>query len=454
MVIRPASICTGISLSAKKRETGLKRVLIIGADFAPSSLPPATRIRFFATHLDEFGWRPVVLTTDSRYYESLVDPENEKLVPSSLEVVRTRALPAGLTRTIGVGDIGMRSLWHHWRALARIIKEKAIDLIFIPVPPPVSMILGRLANMRFGIPYVVDFIDPWVSNHYWKLPKKQRPKKWLMTYALWRCLEPFALKQVRHITGVSSGTTDQIVNRYSWLSTENATEIPYGVEAADFEYLRKNPRENKIFDKEDGYLHVSYIGAYTDPMKQTLCALFAAFRQGLAQNPQLFEKMRLHFVGTTYSTNGIDPFRVTKVARECKVDEWVSEHPQRIPYLDSLKTVLDSHALVLLGSDEPHYTASKVFPYILAGRPLLAIFHESSSVVSILRETGAGRVITFDSSRGASEFVKEILGNLEGMFSEVSEPQVNWDAFEAYTTKAMAARLARAFDRALINASI
>jgi hypothetical protein len=432
----------------------LKRVLIIGADFAPSSLPPATRIRFFAAHLEEFGWQPIVLTTDSRYYESLVDPENENLIPRSLEVIRTRALPAGLTRTIGIGDIGMRTLWHHWRALARIVKEKAIDLIFIPVPPPVPMILGRLANMRFGIPYVVDFIDPWVSEYYWKLPKQQRPKKWLLSYALSRCLEPFALKRARHITGVSRGTTDQIVNRYPWLSTENSTEIPYGVEAADFEYLRNNPRENKIFDTADGYLHVCYVGAYTDAMKQTLRALFAAFRRGLEQNPRLFERLRLHFVGTTYSTNGIDPFRVTKVARECNVEQSMSEHPQRIPYLDSLKTILDSHALVLLGSDEPHYTASKVFPYVLAQRPLLAISHENSTMVNILRETHAGRVVTFNSFRGAAECVEDIFRNLQEMLSEVYDPQVNWDAFEAYTTKAMSALLATAFDRALINNSV
>ncbi|HKZ01417.1 MAG TPA: glycosyltransferase [Pyrinomonadaceae bacterium] len=431
----------------------MKRVLIIGADFAPSSLPPATRIRFFASHLHEFGWQPVVLTTEPSYYESVVDPENDRLLPRSIEIIRTRALPAALTRTIGIGDIGMRSLWHHWRALASIIKEQKINLIFIPVPPSVPMILGRLANMRFKVPYVIDFIDPWVTEYYWKLPKKQRPKKWLISYAVSRCIEPFALKRVQHITAVSRGTTEEVLKRYPWLSAEQATEIPYGGEAGDFDYLRNNPRDNKIFDPADGYLHVCYVGAYTDPMKGALCALFAAFRLGLEQNPRLFERLRLHFVGTTYSTNGIDPFRVTKVARDCNVSEWVTEHPQRIPYLDSLKTIVDSHGLVLLGSDERHYTASKVFPYLLAQRPLLAIFHEDSSVIDILRKARTGRVVSFNSVRGASERIEDIFENLKEMLSEVHEPQVVEDAFESYTAKAMAARLAKAFDSALLSHS-
>src|SRR6266550_264223 len=112
----------------------MKRVVIIGADFAPSSLPPATRIRFFAKHLPEFGWEPIVLTTSPEYYESATDPENEQLLPDSLEVIRTRALPTSLMRKLGVGDIGMRTIAHHWRALSRLHKEKKIDLIFIPVP--------------------------------------------------------------------------------------------------------------------------------------------------------------------------------------------------------------------------------------------------------------------------------------------------------------------------------
>jgi len=70
-----------------------------------------------------------------------------------------------------------------------------------------------------------------------------------------------------------------------------------------------------------------------------------------------------------------------------ELNPWLTEQPRRIPYLASLQVMIDSHALLLVGSDEPHYTPSKVFPYVLAERPLLAVFHEDSSVVRILGET-------------------------------------------------------------------
>ena len=247
----------------------MKRVVVVGPDFVPSSLPPALRIRLFVRYLPEFGWRPSVITVDPRYYEYPVDLENERLLPDALEVFRTPALPASITRRFGVSDIGIRSLWHHWRALNSLCRRDPIDLVFIPVPPYVPMILGRLIYRRFRIPYVIDYIDPWVTEYYWTLPKGQRPPKWPLAHVLSRLLEPFALGGVAHIVGVSQGTTRSVTSHYPWLSNTETTEIPYGGEPADFEYLRSHPRHQRIFDCRDGFLHISYVGAYTPAMRMT-----------------------------------------------------------------------------------------------------------------------------------------------------------------------------------------
>ena len=426
-------------------------VLIIAPDFAPSSLPPATRVRFFAKHLPEFGWEPIVLTVDPKHYEATVDPENEQLLSPSLEVIRTGAFSTRWTRKIGIGDIGMRSLWQHWRAISRLCRERKIDLIFIPVPPYVPMVLGRLAHARFGIPYVIDYIDPWVTEYYWRLPKAQRPPKWRASYWLSRTLEPFALRRVSHITGVSKGTTDGVIDSYSWLSPEHATEIPYGAEAGDFEYLRRHPRPNSIFDPNDGLVHLSYVGACIPAMHAAVRAIFQAVRAGLDRSPETFQRLRLHFVGTSYAANGHAPRSVLALAREAGIESLVDEHPSRIPYLASLQVMIDSHALLLVGSDEPHYTASKVFPYILAERPLLAVFHEDSSVVRILGETGSGRVIRFNNRNTASSRVNEI----SEWLSEIASPRggntlsLKAEAFRSYSVRAMTASLGAVFDDAV-----
>ena len=212
---------------AEIRVERLKRVLIVGADFAPSSYPPALRIRYFAQHLKEFGWEPVVLTTDPRYYETAIDEESQNLLPADLEVIRTRAIPAALTRKIGFGDLGLRSLWQHWRAINRICRGRRVDLLFVPIPPYPSIVLGRLAHARFGIPYVIDYIDPYVTEYYWKLPRSQRPPKHALAYYTARVVEPFALKQGAAVVGVDTSYTADLFERYPWLKVE-AASIPYG----------------------------------------------------------------------------------------------------------------------------------------------------------------------------------------------------------------------------------
>ena len=429
----------------------MKRALIVGADFTPSSHPPALRIRFFAQHLREFGWEPIVLTVDPSYYETAIDPENERLLSPDVEIIRTRALPAKLTRKLGFGDLGLRSLWHLWQALSRIVRRRKIDLIFIPVPPNPTMILGRIAQRRFGIPYVIDYIDPVTTEYYWKLPRSERPPKYALAYAVGRLMERFAIANVAQITGVSRGTTDSVTAHYSWMNGNRSTEIPYGGEPADFDYIRRHPRKNIIFDSGDGLRHISYIGAYTASMAPVLRALFAGIARARSRNPESFSRVRVHFVGTRYASGRGPQEQARPIAAECGVADLVDEHPDRVPYLDALNLLLDSSALLVVGSVEPHYTASKIFPYILAEKPLLTVFHEQSSVVKILADTGAGEAITFSDQHTLSQTVEKIGISFQRLLDlpPAFRQPIRWEVFEPYTTRTMSAELARVFDKAI-----
>jgi Glycosyl transferase 4-like domain len=431
----------------------MKRVAIIAAEFAPSSLPQPLRVRFFAQHLGEFGWEPTVITTDPRYYECPVDAENECLLPPSLHVIRTPAWPSRFTRKFGIGDIGLRSMWYHWRALAGLCKRGLVDLVCIPVPPYIPMLLGRLAWERFRVPYVIDYGDPWVIEYYWKLPKTERPPKWAMAYALARVLEPIALRRVSHIVGVSQGTNDKVMARYPWLSGVDNTEIPHGGEPADFDYLRAHPRRHGLFEPRDGFLHMSYVGACVPAMFENVRAFFAAVRQGLDRAPGLYSRLRLHFIGSTYSPDVSGSGPIARLARECGISDFVHEHAGRVAYLDALQVMLDSHALLIVGSEEAHYTPSKVFNCILAKRPLLAILHEASSAVRIIQATRAGTVITFDLNNPRVNKVPAISEALDRILVSPadSQPDTCWPAFEKYRTTEAAKRLAHAFNTALMG---
>jgi hypothetical protein len=377
-----------------------------------------------------------------------LDWENERLVPEGLRVIRTLAIPAKVARKFGIGDLGMRSLWHHWQQVRQLCLEEHIDLVFISVPPYVSMVLGRLIQIRFGIPYVIDYQDPWVTEYYWRLPRKQRPPKWPLAYAISRLLEPFALRRVSGIVGVSTGTTDGVMQRYSWIHAMPTAEIPLGGETADFEYLAEHPRRHGIFDPNDGRCHVSYVGVCIPQMYPAVRAILEAVRSGLARAPELFSRLKLHFVGSSYAPPGgrSEP-KVVEMARQVGVAEFVDERTERVSYLESLQLLVDSQGLLLIGTGEPHYTASKVFPYLLSGRPIVAVFHKDSNIIDILKKSMASRLVTFDHDHSPAEGIDRISRHLEEIIrSSINRARVRSEDLEGYSTYAMTARLASLFD--------
>ncbi len=109
----------------------------------------------------------------------------------------------------------------------------------------------------------------------------------------------------------------------------------------------------------------------------------------------------------------------------------------------------------MIGSAEPHYTASKIFPYILARKPLLTIFHRDSSVIGIVESAQAGSVISFSAEHPLQEKTGEVAQRLRELaaLGPGYEPRTRWQAFEAYTTRAMTARLAAVFDKVLARRS-
>ncbi|NJN24215.1 MAG: hypothetical protein HC810_07230 [Acaryochloridaceae cyanobacterium RL_2_7] len=100
-------------------------------------------------------------------------------------------------------------------------------------------------------------------------------------------------------------------------------------------------------------------------------------------------------MGTSYAQGDRAQKTIAPIAAAYGLDDIVSEYPHRIPYFEAQKVLLDSDGILMIGSDDPRYSASKLYPAILAKRPILAIFPEQSLVVDILKQVKAGQVVNF-----------------------------------------------------------
>ncbi len=177
-------------------------------------------------------------------------------------------------------------------------------------------------------------------------------------------------------------------------------------------------------------------------------AFFTAFRNALSHDEQL-RSVRLHFIGTDYAAHDRARPSIRPIADEVGIGEFVEEIPQRIPYGETLRCLLEADALIMPGSDDPGYTASKIYPYVLARKPMLTIFRRESSVAEVVAATRCAQSALFDARTSPEQLCAEIERTWFASQAYRRAPDTNWPAFQPYTAEAMTARLAQFFDRIL-----
>jgi hypothetical protein len=427
-----------------------RRLLMISPHFPPDSSAGTHRVRLLAPHLASFGWTPTVLTVAEQDYEGRIDPELGALVPPSLEVVRTRAAPAYVTRRFGIGDLGLRALPGLRRAAWSLHRAHPFDALFITIYPTYPAVLGPMFKRRFDVPFILDYQDPWVGawgsevggGNGGAVDAKSRA-----TRALAERLEPRVLQAADAVTAVSARTYQDAFVR-SGVSSHIAAELPIGWDAADLDAIAR--RQSRTLIPNDGRVNICYTGTLLPLGVATLRTVLAAARALIERNPPLADRVRFYFFGTSNQTTGAEP-RVVPHAQELGVEHLVCEHPARLDYLDSLDALRQASALLLLGSSELHYTPSKVFPALLAGRPMLALYRRESTVVEMLKRAApppAAHLITFDESRRIESLVGCIAEALHALIRTAgSGVSIDRAALEPWSAHALAGRLAGLCDR-------
>lgn len=432
----------------------LKRVLIISPSFPPVNAADMHRVRQSLPYLSEFGWEATVLAVEPDRVHISRDPLLMETVPPNADVRHVGALDYRRTKLVGLGSIGLRSFVPYLIKGNAILASGAYDIVYFSTTEYYLVPLGRYWKYKYGVPFVVDVQDPWHSEYYHHLPKDRRPSKYWFSYRLNKLTEPLGMRGVDAVIAVSDDYCKTLQSRYHEVRSDMCTAIPFGGPPRDYDVLDRADVPNPIFDPNDGLVHAVYTGRGGGDMEFAIRSFFRTLQRGLAEHRDLFEPLRLHFVGTQYAS-GQQP-TLAPLAAEYGVSGRVDERPDRVPYFTALRLLRDADLLIVPGSDDPAYTASKLYPYILARRPILAAFNERSSVVNVLRETRAGDVVTFSAGASYSSAVEvealadRLLPAWVGLLRDLpTSPATDWQAFEPYTAREMTRRQVEVFDRVL-----
>lgn len=409
----------------------MRKILIISPHFPPSNLTAVHRARFIANHLPDFGWEPIILTVHEKFYEEEPDWNLHKLLPQNLRIEKVKAMRITKPRTIG--DIGLRAFISMYRKAKQLIKEEKIDFLYITIPSFYGALWGRWLHNSTGIKYGIDYIDPWV--HEFPGSNKIFSRHWFATIVSgW--LEPIAVKKASLITGVAESYFADVLKRNPFLEKTCAfVAIPYGSEKADHDAVNEMNLQPYLFVKKDDKIQLVYAGAMLPKAYKPLEEIFKAINNSMDS----YGDVEFHFIGTGKSVNDPKGYNIKLLAEKYGLwEKIVFEYPKRIPYLDVLVHLNTADGVFILGSTEAHYTPSKVYQAVLSKNPILAVLHQESTGVDVIRNSIAGIVLDFDGEKDLKKIEIGFLSTFQkfrDFHTHYNYETIDASVFEQYSAK-------------------
>jgi hypothetical protein len=374
-----------------------RRVLIVSPHFPPINAPDMQRVRMSLPFYRANGWEPIVLCVADDEVDGVREPELLETLPPDVRVVRVRGLRLRWWRRIGIRNVGLRCWWKFLLSGAEIIRRERIDLVFFSNTQFVTFTLGRIWREWLGTPYVFDMQDPWRTDYYERAGSRRPPGGWkyLVARGMAWILEGWSFRHVSAVMSVSPSYLSDLRERYRTFGSVPTAVIGFGASRADFAEATKLPNHAAHYDRRQGQVHLLYTGASGPVMPHSLTVLFDALRLYRERNPAGAARLRFHFFGTSYVAPGQGKNSVVPVAQKCGVADQVDEIPHRLGHLECIRMQHDADALLLPGSSDLAYSPSKIYPYFLSGRPILAIVFQQSVLAQLLETLACAHVASF-----------------------------------------------------------
>jgi glycosyltransferase involved in cell wall biosynthesis len=382
------------------------KVLIVSLYFPPAGGGGVQRPLKFATHLPELGIETHVLAPDDPKW---IHRDDELQPPTLAWVHRARYIgpkgrkPAeelhgtqGLERISRQAELfGRRFLvpdenvsWNITAipAAIRIVRNEGIDVVVTTSPPSSVHLIGAAVKRATGVKWVADLRDSVVAHPHRSAERLIVRAKEQGEHAVARLIAHSA----DAITCVSDAIAEEMRERSP---RGPVLTIANGSDFDDFAGLDHQPSDR---------FRLTHTGSFfgkRDPRP----FLTALKQSGL-------EDVVVRFLGD---------FRAAD--REWAEGLELGDRFELIPYAPrrrSLELQRDSEALLLLipeaGGRGKGVLSGKVFEYLAAERPILAVVPPDGAAAGLIRETGAGVVVAPD--------------DVDGMVAALSDLHGRWQA--------------------------
>ncbi|MBS0209200.1 MAG: glycosyltransferase [Planctomycetes bacterium] len=383
----PSGRDSAVSASAAPRR---RRVLIVVGCYEPCMLADMHRARMLAFDLPKCGWDVEILAPEQAFQAAnIVDQDSAGLFAPNVPVHYARRSFDALFRRLTVRSVVWRAWWPMYRLGASLLSSGRFDLVYISTAQPQFFCLGPMWKRRYDIPYVLDFHDPWYRPQvaYETSTRAWRAK---VVRKINGPLEQLAVCGAAGLVAVSPHYLNTLTDRYArrqpaWLHSGRNKAIPFAALEHDLAAVGVWSAPAPPV-KQDATFRLVHIGGGGNVRRDAVMALCQSLRAFRAAKPELANRLRFELHATTRDPE--DPYAgmLAEIARRYDVGDLVVEFPGAVTYRRSLELARDADGLLILGVDDVAYTPSKLFSYLLFGKPVLASLRQYSPASSYLRE--------------------------------------------------------------------
>jgi glycosyltransferase involved in cell wall biosynthesis len=405
----------------------MNKILMTAFHFPPQAGSSGVlRTLNFVKYLPEHGWQPTVLSAHPRAYTETRD-DLLAAIPESVKVIRAQALDAA--RHLSVSGkyprlFALPDRWASWwldavRLGKAEIRRSRPDLIWSTYPISTAHLVGLTLARASGRPWIADFRDPMINGDY---PSDRWQRR------AWSAIELRVLREAAVCVFTTENAAQTYRTRYPD-SADKCVVISNGYDEAAFTDVR--PARPGV--KPDTLLLLHSGAIY--PQERDPCPFFAAVR-GLLE-ARVLDPARLCI---RFRATGHDD-EVRAAVHAHGLEEVVDIAPP-IPYSDALSEMMGADGLLVFqGSAFNTQVPAKIYEYLRAGRPLLALVDPGGNTAKSLAPfdavTSADIVDEQDISRAIVTWLEQ-RASLELPFWLANNQQ----AVRAYSRASQAAVLA------------
>ena len=386
---------------------GIKRLLVIAYHFPPlAGSSGIQRTLRFVQQLPSHGWEAVVLTCDARAYPQTGDDlVNE--VPAATVVERAFALDA--VRHLSIrgrypGWLARPDRWVSWwpdavRLGRAMLRRYAPSAIFSTYPIATAHLIGHSLARASSLPWIADFRDPMAQDGY---PPDRK------TWIHYKRIEERAFSRAAACTFTTPGAAAMYRDRYP-ASRARIEVIENGYDEEAFaDAMRAGGRSGPLNPGVATILHSGIVYPSERDPTQLFEALGILKQQGVDE-----QRLRLRFRAPVHVQ------LLNALAERNDVRTMVEVVPQ-LHYREALSEMLAADGLLLMqAANCNEQVPAKLYEYLRARRPLIALTDPAGDTAKVLRGSGVDAAAKLDSAQEiASLLMRFVAGDHRGMLAD------------------------------------